>query len=442
MIKFLSKFKIIFLGGFMSSLEKRNLVLYVWGRFVSILGSGIQAIAIPLFILDLTGSAKIMSTVTMFSLVPMLIMLPIAGVLGDRLNRKHIMVNMDFARGILIFIMSVVSIYGGLNITVLIIGQIILAVLDAIFNYSTGSVMLPDLVRSDDLRKANSLVSSFDWTARILGPAVGGLIYSAVGISGVFLINAVSFVLSAISEIFIVYKRPVIRDKKLSVKIFFEDIKEGLGYIKKSQNLMILFLFAMFINFMSTPMFSVVVPFVMRSTIKFDAVQYGAVEMFFSVGILLGNFALATILSKRESKKIIKSGLLFQTSYFLATSVIMFPAVIMFLNGPSVAMFGLFSLSMAIMGFFNALINTPLMTIMQKLIPADMRSRVFSVLDFMGQIAVPWGIFIVGMLSDKIGVHYIYLVDNIIVFFVVMLFIFSGKEEILSDEPSPVQASK
>ncbi|HQP57555.1 MAG TPA: MFS transporter, partial [Petrotogaceae bacterium] len=124
----------------MNSLEKRNLVLYVWGRFVSILGSGIQAMAIPLFILDLTGSAKIMSTVTMFSLVPMLIMLPIAGVLGDRLNRKHIMVNMDFARGILIFIMSVVSIYGGLNITVLIIGQIILAVLDAIFNYSTGSV--------------------------------------------------------------------------------------------------------------------------------------------------------------------------------------------------------------------------------------------------------------------------------------------------------------
>jgi len=79
---------------------------------------------------------------------------------------------------------------------------------------------------------------------------------------------------------------------------------------------------------------------------------------------------------------------------------------------------------------------------MQKLIPADMRSRVFSVLDFMGQIAVPVGIFIVGMLSDKIGVHYIYLVDNIIVFFVVMLFIFSGKEEIFSDEPSPVQASK
>jgi MFS-type transporter involved in bile tolerance (Atg22 family) len=82
------------------------------------------------------------------------------------------------------------------------------------------------------------------------------------------------------------------------------------------------------------------------------------------------------------------------------------------------------------------------MTIMQKLIPADMRSRVFSVLDFMGQIAVPVGIFIVGILSDKIGVHYIYLIDNIIVFFVVMLFIFSGKEEILSDEPSPVQASK
>lgn len=72
--------------------DNRNFWLFAMGRFVSLVGSGVQDGALPLFILDLTGSGTIMGTFMIISMLPRLLLYPIAGVLGDRINRKWIMV--------------------------------------------------------------------------------------------------------------------------------------------------------------------------------------------------------------------------------------------------------------------------------------------------------------------------------------------------------------
>ncbi len=70
----------------------RNFWLYATGRLVSLIGTGIQDIAVPLFILDLTGSGTMMGSFMIITMVPRLILYPLAGVVGDRLNRKWIMI--------------------------------------------------------------------------------------------------------------------------------------------------------------------------------------------------------------------------------------------------------------------------------------------------------------------------------------------------------------
>jgi MFS transporter, DHA3 family, macrolide efflux protein len=76
----------------MNSIQQRNLLLFIGGRLISLIGSGIQMIAIPLFILDYTGSGTLMGVFTMLCMIPMLLVAPLAGVLGDRWNRKGIAV--------------------------------------------------------------------------------------------------------------------------------------------------------------------------------------------------------------------------------------------------------------------------------------------------------------------------------------------------------------
>ncbi|MBU7024593.1 MAG: MFS transporter, partial [Theionarchaea archaeon] len=73
----------------------RNFWLYYTGWLVSFIGTGVQDVALPLFILDLTGSGAVMGTFMILTVAPRLVMIPLAGVIGDRVNRKKIMVWTD-----------------------------------------------------------------------------------------------------------------------------------------------------------------------------------------------------------------------------------------------------------------------------------------------------------------------------------------------------------
>lgn len=81
----------------MSSLQT-NFRLYYFGRLVSLLGSGIQSLALSLYILDITGSGAAMGTFLLITMLPRIVFAPLAGVLGDRLNRKWLMAYLDLFR--------------------------------------------------------------------------------------------------------------------------------------------------------------------------------------------------------------------------------------------------------------------------------------------------------------------------------------------------------
>jgi DHA3 family macrolide efflux protein-like MFS transporter len=166
-------------------------------------------IAIPLYILDLTGSGAYMGIFTMLSLLPSLILGPFAGVIGDRYNRKKIMVSIDFLDGFLILFLAFLTYIHSMNIAVIFTAQVFVSLIGAMFNSAT-SAMLPELVDESNLNRANSVIGVVNSFSMIVGPALGGVIYGIWGIGIVFLLNGVSFILSAVSEIFIKYEKKVL----------------------------------------------------------------------------------------------------------------------------------------------------------------------------------------------------------------------------------------
>lgn len=397
----------------MNKLQKRNFNLYAIGRFVSLMGSGIQMIAIPLYILDLTGSGTMMGIFTFLSWLPTLAMAPFAGVLGDRWNRKKIMVNMDYARGGLILVLAALALTNNMSIYILFVCQVFISFMDSIFASSTQA-MIPELVNQDDLMKANSLMGSINSASWLVGPVLGGVVYGFGGIKLVFLINGISYVLSATSELFIKYVSTTVSKEKLSLTIIKNDFKEGFSFVKDNKSLLTLLIFFCSINFLMNPVFAVIIPYAIKEVIGFSDQVYGIIEATFIVGIFLGNILLATVLTKKSSRLLIKLGLFGMVVLNVIFAITLFPNSIAYFGGASMKLLLVIGGVLIAVGIFNALLNTPIQTNFQKLIPNKLRSRVNSVMMVIAQAGVPLGAVIYGIILDLTKVHFLYTAISVL----------------------------
>lgn len=300
----------------MNLVQKRNLSLFISGRLISLIGSGIQMIAIPLFILDYTGSGTLMGVFTMLSMIPMLLVSPLAGVLGDRWNRKGIAIYTDFGRGMIIMLLAWLAFYNRINITILFTVQIFISVMDGLFNTATAA-MLADLVDPEDFNRANASKSAVDCLSMIIGPVVGGIIYGISGIQMVFFLNALSFILSALCEIFIFYRMPLQNKAKLKICSFITENRDALSFINNYKGLQQLFIFFMITNFLVAPIIMVVFPYILKKGIGFTSQQYGYIMTSFVAGLLIGNVLIGSLLAKARAGIMVKTGLLIQGSLFI-----------------------------------------------------------------------------------------------------------------------------
>lgn len=408
--------------------KNKNLWMFLGGRFISLIGSGIQMIALPLYILDLTGSGTLMGIFSVMTLVPALIAAPISGIIGDRKNRRNIMIAMDAARGLLIILCGILAMAGSFNIYILFSIQVFISVMDSLFN-SSSSALLPDLISKDELIEANSAKGGFDAASLILGPALGGVIYGIWGIKMVFYINGFSFLTSALFSLFISYKKEIYKKEKINVKIFIRENSQVLKFIAVKKGLLQLFTFAMISNLLLAPLFDIIMPYVLKKEIGFASQQYGYIMGFYTAGILLGNIGISIYFKKLCLKKLMKTGLIIETIITAIVSILLFPKIVNLYGGAAWSLFISISLCCGIMGFFNAFVNTPISTNLQNLVPDEMRSRFFSILGMFSQGAVPIGSLIFGILLDSMKYYNLLTIVNILSAIAAVIFLTRACDE-------------
>lgn len=401
--------------------SKKNAILYMIGRFISYIGTGIQQIAIPLYILDITHSGFMMGVFSALNLLPNVITLPFAGILGDRKNRKKIMIVTDCGRGALLLILGFLASSSRLNIYTLFIFQIFISIMDSTFTASS-TALLPELIKDEDLMRGMSVRGGSDAMSMIIGPALGGIIYGLFGIKVIFFINGASFIVSAICSMMIIYIKNVSYKGKMTIKSFFIENTEVISFIKRNKGLSQLFLYIMIANLMVAPFFDIVLPYVIKKGIGFDSRQYGYLISFFTFGILLGNILLGICVNKLRTKVIIKTALILQTIMLFVLSFMVFPSIVRNLGGTSWILFSGLTVTILLAGFFNSGVNTPLNTNLQKMVPNNMRSRFFAILGIAAQGAVPLGALVYGIVLDKFVYYYVLLTATVIFCVVTVIF--------------------
>lgn len=327
---------------------------------------------------------------------------------------------MDELHGLLILSIWFLSFRVKINLPILIFFIVASSIIDGLFSGPTAA-MFGDVVRKEHMKLATSLNAVSRNFANILGPILGGLLYGRYGFSNVLLITGILYIFSGITEMFILYH---FEPKKRKFD-FFVEIGEGIKFVWSHEGLRFLFLFAVVLNFLASPLFMVVFPYLARVTFKFSAPQYGSLQVFATIGAMLGNFAIIFLFRKASSKALIVSGLTFQSALSIFFSVLILP----FFGISQGIVFWIFAIAFLLISFFNVLVNIPVNANLQILVPSQLRSRVFSVLEFLATCMMPISSMLYGFILDKVNPLWFFFYVNLLTAVVVVIFIIKAPQE-------------
>lgn len=266
--------------------EKKNTNLFLWGKFVSLVGTYMYSFAMSLYILKQTGSGTTFALNLLLSVLPRVILGPIAGVLADRIDRRKMVVGMDILSGITILSLLPLSSIYGLRIPFIYANTFLLSIINTFFTV-TISASLPNLVRKESLMKINSYNQAAESVSSIISPILGGVFYHMLPLKLFIVLNGISFILSAISEMFIDFNFSKRKTKetsadKLDLKGIFDDMKTGFSFLRQQKALFSFIKLAILINFFFSPCMSVTLPFIINNTLSLSEIHFGFIQGAFS----------------------------------------------------------------------------------------------------------------------------------------------------------------
>ena len=390
--------------------ENLNLMLFLSGKTISLFGSAIYAFVIGLYLLRTTSSALSFALNLALYTLPVVLFNPIAGVIADKFNKKILVVGSDLINGIFLSLIYFIITNYTFNIYILYFSTFIMTTLTVFFDIALESAK-PSLVRESGLVKINSQARVIESLSHILGPLMGGIIYGFINLEGFILINAISFLISALIEYFIDYQynqqleEETGNEKSLDTFIF--KLKEGFYYIFRSSNLKSLVYIFIALNFFFNFTLIVPLPYLMNTIWKIDPNKYGIIQAAFPVGMIFGALLTEKIMSKISYNILIKN-----IAFISAVGVTAFALpIILFQNVPtSNFILVYYSLLMFMSGISVAWIDVPANVIIQKIVPQHILGRVLSIKVSIIKIIVPISLLISSFIIKLIDVKYVILI--------------------------------
>lgn len=380
-------------------LFNRDFTLLWLGQSVSQMGNGAGFIALMWWIQTTTGSAVALGTLAMVQTLVGVAAGPFAGAIVDRLDRKSIIVLTDCIRGLTNLALGWLALTGQLTMP-MVYGIAALNALCGQFFGPAISASIPTLVPNDKLEKANSLNQVTATMVNIIGFAVGGVIVATLGVPLLLFLNGSSFLISAISELFIRIPKLVREKAVLSAALFIRDIKEGFIFVRKSPVLFRILQVAMLLNFFGAPFF-ILLPKFVNEHMGAGSEVYGYLLSAQMVGALVAIIVLSTTSLIQKNLWIVRWSLVGQ-----ATALLALP----FLPG---AFWGIHASLFIIMGIMNSIVNIYFSTLMQRATPPEYMGKVFGLVGTMCQALQPASQGLTGIVAEVVRIPVIYTVSTI-----------------------------
>ena len=375
-----------------TKLFKKDFTLVVIGQIISLFGNAILRFALPLYLLKETGSSTLFGVVTACSFIPMVILSLVGGIMADRVNKRNIMVILDFSTAALITIFYLL-LGRAPTVPLFIVFLMILYGISGAYQPSVQAA-IPALVDADRLMEGNAVINQVNTLSGLLGPVIGGMIYNVWGIKPILTVSIVCFVFSAVMEIFIKipHKKQLI--EKGVFTIAKEDLKVSFKYIRKDKP--ILFSIVLIISAFNLVLSASMVigfPVIIVQILNMSDLLLGISQGILALGGLAGGVISALLANKLKINK----------SYYLLaicafTSAIMgislIPNVNTILTYIVITVMGFFAM------LFSTLLSVQMFTMVQRETPYNLIGKVMAALMAVSMSAHPIGQAMYGALFD------------------------------------------
>jgi MFS family permease len=365
------------------ALRHQNFRLFAAGQLISLVGTWMQQVAQAWLIYRLTNSALLLGAIGFANQIPVFFLGAIGGHVADRYDRRRVLLITQTLSMILAFALAALTLSGRVREWHLFVLSVLLGMVNA-FDIPARQAYLVQLVDREDLINAIALNSSMFNGARIVGPAIAGLLVAAIGEGWCFFANAVSYIAVIIGLMMITTPRFVAEHGR-SV---WANISEGFRFVGKAAPVRALLLLIGAVSFTAMP-YSVLMPLFADRVLHTGARGLGILMGAAGAGALIGSLALAS----RSSVK----GL----GRWVAISCAIFGAAL-----AAFAMSRTFALSAALLVIAGGAVMVQMAssnTLIQSMVPDALRGRVMSVYIMMFVGLGPIGALLAGSIAERIG---------------------------------------
>ena len=392
--------------------KESNIKLLLLGRAVSLFGSTIYLIVLPLYILNTTKNLK--TTGIFFAAVnfPTIIVSIFIGTIIEKFNKKNIILICDFLTSMLYFVLFLyLKNFNSLSFLFLI--SLLINIVSKFFEIAS-KVLFSEINSSETLEKYNGLQSFMENTIIIVGPVIGTYLFVTFDFNLILIIVSLGYFLSFLQELFIKY------EKNLNLSIektnFLEDFKEGISYIRSNKIILNFFILVMFLNFFIANNDEIINPGILirkyeisEKLFGFSATSYGAGSVFAGIFIYYNN--------KFKFLKKLKLLFILNSSLMCLLGLL---SIILFKYNHYIY-FIIFIFFQFLIGMITTFVNVPLISSFQKNVEIKYQSRFFSILSFFSGGLIPLGVLYAGYLSSYIGADITYIINNLAIITIVCL---------------------
>jgi MFS family permease len=370
--------------GMLRALRHRNFQLFFSGQMISLIGTWMQTVAQSWLVYRLTGSSLLLGVVGFAGQIPVFLLAPVGGMAADRWNRHRVVIGTQVSSMILAFILAALTLLHIVRVWEIVVLAGFLGAVNA-FDIPARQSFLIDMVGREDLMNAIALNSSMFNGARVIGPAIAGLLVAWIGEGWCFFANAVSYI-AVIAGLLLMKLGPL--RQIITNASPFEHIAEGFRFVQRTRPILALMLLIGLVSLVAVP-YSVLMP------IFADRILHGGAR---GLGILMGATGIGALLGALTLA--MRRGV-HGLGRWVGLSAMSF--------GASLILFSFsrwFWLSMILLvpvGYSVMLQMSSSNTLIQAMVPDELRGRAMAAYTMMFMGMAPMGSLFAGALADRIG---------------------------------------
>ncbi len=381
---------------------KRAFFPFWIGQALSLFGSMLVQFALVWWLTKETGSATILATATAFAILPEIFISPFAGAVVDRFNRKKLIILSDASIAMAIVVLAVLFYFDLVEVWHIYLIMFLRAVGGA-FHYPAEQSSISLMVPEKHLAKIAGLNQALKGAINIIAPPLGALLLETVNVQGALLVDIITAAFAIIVLFFIKIPQPKkSKDQELvTFNSLLADIKAGFLYILRWKGLVALLGLAMIIKIALSPAFSLF-PLLVNKHFLGNAAQFGLVESFSGIGVVLGGILLSLWGGFKKKIHSIWLGIVLMGISFLWIGIlqpdqfrILLPATLM-------------------LGFMIPIVDGPFMAILQSKVAPDFQGRVFTMAGSLLWLTTPIGLWIAGPIADRMGIQIWYMLAGVL----------------------------